>query len=114
MKSFLVPDNQDRRAGAHERAFIGIDASIDLPMAEPIAQLGPGELFGEMTCRTFQPRSATVRALETVRHGRDAPGYPRYARGQPTGFRREQSHLEGQGAHLQGHILQGGDGSEVS
>jgi CRP-like cAMP-binding protein/Fe-S-cluster-containing hydrogenase component 2 len=60
MKSFLVADTQDRRADAHERKFIGIDANVDLPMNKPIAELGPGELFGEMTCRTFQPRSATV------------------------------------------------------
>jgi CRP-like cAMP-binding protein/Fe-S-cluster-containing hydrogenase component 2 len=60
MKSFLVADAQDKRAEAHERKFIGIDANIDLPMNKPIAQLGAGELFGEMTCRTFQPRSATV------------------------------------------------------
>jgi CRP-like cAMP-binding protein/Fe-S-cluster-containing hydrogenase component 2 len=60
MKSFLVDDGEDKRAEAHERKFIGIDANIDLPMNRPIAQLGAGELFGEMTCRTFQPRSATV------------------------------------------------------
>src|SRR6202171_3319353 len=60
MKSFLMDDGQDKRAEAHERKFIGIDANIDLPMNKPIAQLGAGELFGEMTCRTFQPRSATV------------------------------------------------------
>ena len=60
MKSFLVDDNHDKRADAHERKFIGIDANVDLPMTKPIAQLGAGELFGEMTCRTFQPRSATV------------------------------------------------------
>jgi CRP-like cAMP-binding protein len=60
MKSFLLNDGQDKRAEAHERKFIGIDANVDLPMNKPIAELGPGELFGEMTCRTFQPRSATV------------------------------------------------------
>src|SRR6266404_1985412 len=60
MKSFLVDDGDDKRAEAHERKFIGIDANVDLPMNKPIAQLGAGELFGEMTCRTFQPRSATV------------------------------------------------------
>jgi CRP-like cAMP-binding protein/Fe-S-cluster-containing hydrogenase component 2 len=60
MKSFLTDDSKDKRAEAHERKFIGIDANIDLPMNKPIAQLGAGELFGEMTCRTFQPRSATV------------------------------------------------------
>jgi CRP-like cAMP-binding protein/ferredoxin-like protein FixX len=64
MKSFLLNDGQDKRAEAHERKFIGIDANVDLPMTKPIAELGPGELFGEMTCRTFQPRSATVIARE--------------------------------------------------
>src|SRR3954462_3699190 len=64
MKSFLLDDGQARRADAHQRKFIGIDANIDLPMNKPIAELGPGELFGEMTCRTFQPRSATVIARE--------------------------------------------------
>src|SRR5438045_6992881 len=64
MKSFLLDDGQDKRAEAHDRKFIGIDANVDLPMSKPIAELGPGELFGEMTCRTFQPRSATVIARE--------------------------------------------------
>jgi CRP-like cAMP-binding protein/ferredoxin-like protein FixX len=64
MKSFLLDDGQDKRADAHERKFIGIDADVDLPMNKPIAELGTGELFGEMTCRTFQPRSATVIARE--------------------------------------------------
>src|SRR6266436_4694633 len=64
MKSFLTDDGHDKRAEAHERKFIGIDANIDLPMTRPIAELGPGELFGEMTCRTYQPRSATVQARE--------------------------------------------------
>src|SRR5437879_5059893 len=64
MKSFLTDDQTDRRPEAHQRKFIGIDANIDLPINRPLAQLGPGELFGEMTCRTYQPRSATVQARE--------------------------------------------------
>jgi CRP-like cAMP-binding protein/Fe-S-cluster-containing hydrogenase component 2 len=64
MKSFMTDDTQDRRAEAGQRQFIGIDANVDLPMHRPLAQLGPGDLFGEMTCRTYQPRSATVQARE--------------------------------------------------
>ena len=65
MCSFLTDDQTDRRPEAHERKFIGIDANVDLPINRPLAELGPGELFGEMTCRTYQPRSATVQARET-------------------------------------------------
>src|SRR5439155_26475525 len=64
MKSFLTDDQTDLRPEAHQRKFIGIDANVDLPLQRPLAQLGPGELFGEMTCRTYQPRSATVQARE--------------------------------------------------
>jgi CRP-like cAMP-binding protein/Fe-S-cluster-containing hydrogenase component 2 len=64
MRSFLTSDLEDRRAEAHQRKFIGIDADVDLPVHRPLAQLGPGDLFGEMTCRTYQPRSATVRTRE--------------------------------------------------
>src|ERR1700722_3794283 len=45
-----------------ERAFIPIDAPVDLPYGNPIAELEPGDLFGEMTCMNQYPRSATVRA----------------------------------------------------
>ncbi|HEX9820715.1 MAG TPA: cyclic nucleotide-binding domain-containing protein [Methylomirabilota bacterium] len=43
---------------------IPIDATVDLDLSNPVAQLGPGDLFGEMTCLSFYPRSATVRAVE--------------------------------------------------
>jgi CRP-like cAMP-binding protein/Fe-S-cluster-containing hydrogenase component 2 len=64
MKSFLTTDTESRRPDAHQRKFIGIDADVDLPLHRPLAQLGQGDLFGEMTCRTYQPRSATVEACE--------------------------------------------------
>ncbi len=45
-----------------QHGYITIDADVDLPKSKPLATLDAGDLFGEMTCRTFQPRSATVRA----------------------------------------------------
>ena len=62
MTSFLGANQPEMTAA--DTGFIPIDASIDLPKDMPIADLGAGELFGEMTCRTFQPRSATVQATE--------------------------------------------------
>ncbi len=63
MRSFLINDREDKRS-SDTRRFIPIDASVDLSITKPLAQLGASELFGEMTCRTFSPRSATVRASE--------------------------------------------------
>lgn len=39
---------------------IPIDAPVDLPMDHPVAELVKGDLFGEMTCMSLYPRSATV------------------------------------------------------
>jgi CRP-like cAMP-binding protein/Fe-S-cluster-containing hydrogenase component 2/sulfur carrier protein ThiS len=55
-------DPQEESATA--TGYIPIDASIDLSYSKPTAQLGAGELFGEMTCLSYYPRSATVRAAE--------------------------------------------------
>ena len=61
----LLSHRQDPRGEpAAKTGFIPIDASVDLAYDRPSAQLGPGELFGEMTCLSFYPRSATVRAAE--------------------------------------------------
>ena len=52
--------------GAPAPRPIPIDASVDLAQDDPVATLGAGELFGEMTCMSFYPRSATVRAKSKV------------------------------------------------
>jgi CRP-like cAMP-binding protein/Fe-S-cluster-containing dehydrogenase component len=62
LTSLLTPREDDRRSEESDRPFIPIDASVDLPYDSPVAQLGPGEMFGEMTCMSYYPRSATVRA----------------------------------------------------
>ena len=63
MSSLLLPQRTEKRSGDKPNpSHIPIDASVDLPFDNPIAQLGVGDLFGEMTCMNFYPRSATVRA----------------------------------------------------
>ncbi len=62
LKSMLAPREDHARSEESARPFIPIDASVDLPYDNPIAQLNPGDLFGEMTCMSYYPRSATVRA----------------------------------------------------
>jgi CRP-like cAMP-binding protein/Fe-S-cluster-containing hydrogenase component 2 len=65
MKSMLTQDAALAASDlAARRKWIPVDASVDLAVESPIGQLGAGDLFGEMTCRNFQPRSATVRARE--------------------------------------------------
>jgi CRP-like cAMP-binding protein/Fe-S-cluster-containing dehydrogenase component len=60
----LAGRKENPREGENQNRFIRIDAPIDLPYDNPIAVLQPTDLFGEMTCLNFLPRSATVRAKE--------------------------------------------------
>jgi len=62
LTSRLVGRQQARREEEGDRRSIPIDAPVDLPYDNPVATLGPGDLFGEMTCMSLYPRSATVRA----------------------------------------------------
>ena len=62
LKSILTPRGRSQRSEESTRPFIPIDAAVDLPYDKPIAELNPGDLFGEMTCMSYYPRSATVRA----------------------------------------------------
>jgi len=62
LTSRLMGRHEERRTEEGQRASIPIDAPVDLPYDHPVATLGPGDLFGEMTCMSLYPRSATVRA----------------------------------------------------
>jgi CRP-like cAMP-binding protein/Fe-S-cluster-containing hydrogenase component 2 len=65
------------RAVKSDRTYIPIDASVDLPMGNPIAEVGAGDLIGELAALSalkqerikrpkFYPRSATARAKTDV------------------------------------------------
>src|SRR6516225_6439312 len=60
LKSTLAGRDEDKREEEARDRTIPIDASVDLSYGNPVAELGPGDLFGEMTCMNFYPRSATV------------------------------------------------------
>ncbi len=61
LKSILEPA---RPAQSQEgrKDYIPIDSPVDLSYDKRIAELQAGDLFGEMTCMNYYPRSATVRA----------------------------------------------------
>ena len=66
IRSRLANRQEHTRSEETAKRWIPIDAPVDLPYDNPIAQIGAGELFGEMTCMSFHPRSATVRAKTKV------------------------------------------------
>jgi len=65
LKQFVTRAPAEERDPAAKR-FIPIDAPVDLDQERPVAELGVGDLFGEMACLSFYPRSATVRAKTRV------------------------------------------------
>lgn len=66
LRSTLVGRDEDKREDEARDRTIPIDASVDLSYSNPVADLDPGDLFGEMTCMNFYPRSATVVADSDV------------------------------------------------
>ncbi len=62
--SVLVKRSEDKREEESQARYIPIDAPVPLRYDNPVATLGKGEIFGEMTCMSSYPRSATVRAEE--------------------------------------------------
>src|SRR5271169_2689799 len=62
LSSKLTQRQNDAREEETSQHWIHIDAPMDLSYDNPVAMLGPGDLFGEMTCMSLYPRSATVRA----------------------------------------------------
>ena len=67
LASKLKPRKEHQREEENtSRKFIYIDAPVDLEYDHPVAKLHTGDLFGEMTCMNFYPRSATVVAAEDV------------------------------------------------
>src|SRR5262249_32027471 len=60
MQSKVLDKHKHHREGEHHRSHISVD--VELPFEEPVAQLGPESLFGEMSCTNAYPHSATARA----------------------------------------------------
>ena len=87
MKSFLIDDGHDKRAEAHERKFIGIDANIDLPMNSPLAQLGAGRAFWRNDLPHFSAALGHGQRARAVRDGRNAARHSRHAGRQSPGLR---------------------------
>ncbi len=62
LKSVLEPTNRAQVQKEPHKGYIPIDGPVDLPYDSRVAELQAGDLFGEMTCMNYYPRSATVRA----------------------------------------------------
>jgi CRP-like cAMP-binding protein/Fe-S-cluster-containing hydrogenase component 2 len=66
--SVLANREEDTREEESQTRYIPIDGPValryDNPNQQPVATLEAGDIFGEMTCMSFYPRSATVQATE--------------------------------------------------
>jgi len=63
LTSYLTADSDSAETERESRS-IPIDGPTDLPIDKPLAMLETGDLFGEMTCMSLYPRSATIVAAE--------------------------------------------------
>src|SRR5262249_1140717 len=66
LTSTLIGRDHDKREEEARDRTIPIDASVNLSYSNPVADLGPNDLFGEMTCMNFYPRSTTVVAESDI------------------------------------------------
>src|SRR5262249_14452306 len=60
LTSRLMARQQHGREEEGDGLTTPLHAPVHLPYHNPVATLGPGDLFGEMTCMSLYPRSATV------------------------------------------------------
>jgi CRP-like cAMP-binding protein/Fe-S-cluster-containing hydrogenase component 2 len=62
LKTVMEAPSHAQASNQPHKEYIPTDGPVDLPYDNRLATLGAGDLFGEMTCMNFYPRSATVRA----------------------------------------------------
>jgi len=62
LKTVMEAPSRSHASNQPHKGYIPTDGPVDLPYDNRLATLGAGDLFGEMTCMNFYPRSATVRA----------------------------------------------------
>src|SRR5262249_2215476 len=64
MLASRTEEPREEEKTSKDDTYITIDAPVVLPYSKPSARMGVGDLFGEMTCMSKYPRSATVVAAE--------------------------------------------------
>jgi CRP-like cAMP-binding protein/Fe-S-cluster-containing dehydrogenase component len=63
LASTAEDQREEKAPKTRDERYITIEG-VALPSSKPKTTMGPGDLFGEMTCMNFYPRSATIRAAE--------------------------------------------------